>query len=345
MSSKQAVLAVAATGAVAAVLVHKWLKSRIPSTLAESIAQLKCEGNPYAPAVPTSGELDSGATVQGAFLRVGPIILQRASFGALWIRIGFLHQPAPDVSLLRKVVKVAIEAQTAPRKAALYVSISEACLSAGGAVDLQVLRDLGFAYHHYRPGKADGEWVYVKDLARMVPAYATSVEGATGVVFSPDQRKVLCVWERGGWNTPGGAVDPGEMKVDGLKREIYEEVGVTIDDTFEPIYLGGYQAARARDDRINDNFSVFAVKASSEHFEVDQKEIHAAMWVPWAALLDEWIDAGRPGDKKNIALSAAMLPADKTCVSKNLLRWLETYRSNKGMRCKVTPGKECKIGV
>lgn len=39
-----------------------------------------------------------------------------------------------------------------------------------------------------------------------------------------------------------------------------EEVGLTVDETFSAIYLGGWQKARARDQLINDNFSLFAVK-------------------------------------------------------------------------------------
>jgi 8-oxo-dGTP pyrophosphatase MutT (NUDIX family) len=56
--------------------------------------------------------------------------------------------------------------------------------------------------------------------------YATSIEGATGLALSRDETKVLLVWERGSWSTPGGAIEPGENKLDGLARELQEEVGL-----------------------------------------------------------------------------------------------------------------------
>jgi len=47
---------------------------------------------------------------------------------------------------------------------------------------------------------------------------------------------------------------------------------------------------------------------------------------------------------KNVALESSVLPEDKRTVSMNLLCFLERYQDGKGIPCKVTPGKECKIG-
>ena len=63
----------------------------------------------------------------------------------------------------------------------------------------------------------------------MVPNYSTCIEGATSICFSPDGTQVLLVWERGGWTTPGGAVNAGESKLEALVRELGEEVGVEVD--------------------------------------------------------------------------------------------------------------------
>ena len=155
---------------------------------------------------------------------------------------------------------------------------------------------------------------------------------------------MLAVWERGGWSTPGGAVNQGEMEIDALHREIREEVGVKLNAAVPPIYLGGYQVAKARDDRVNDNFSAFAVRAYSEYFDVDHKEIEKAMWLPWEPLLSEWLAAGRPITDWNVALKSSVLPEEKRLVSRNLLCWLETYKAGRGMPCKVAPGEMCKIG-
>ena len=64
------------------------------------------------------------------------------------------------------------------------------------------------------------------------------------------------------------------------------------------MYLGGWQKGKARDDSVNDNFSAFAVRAITEDFAIDHKEIGVAMWLPWRELLAAWRDAGRPADGK-----------------------------------------------
>ena len=76
--------------------------------------------------------------------------------------------------------------------------------------------------------------------------------------------QVLLVWERGHWTTSGGAVSPGECKIEALKREVGEEVNVAIDEAWDGMrYLGGWSAGRARDNLVNDSFSAFSVKLKS----------------------------------------------------------------------------------
>lgn len=343
---------VAAT-ALAAYAVQRYLLTQryLGEALSKAALEaLVCEGRgPFAPARPTAESVKAGKTEHGSILCVGPIMLQRATFSALWIRIGAAGEPVPPTGLLRSVVDTAIAAQSAKKpKAAVYIGISDACLESTDIVDLAYLRQRGFAFHHYRPATSaadHGESVHVCDLAKMVPSYATSIEGATGIVFSPDEVQVLGVWERGGWNTPGGAVDEGEDKWTALSRECHEEVGIKLDSAFNPVYLGGWQKGKARDGRINDNFSVFAVRAVSREFKVDEKEISHAMWLPWKELLDEWAAAGKPAKDKVVALTHPKLPQGKALVSKNMLKWLDLYREGKGMPCKLDGKGEVKIGA
>jgi 8-oxo-dGTP pyrophosphatase MutT (NUDIX family) len=351
-SSFSLVAGVAAT-ALVAYAIQRYLLTRqhLGDTISEeALKALVCEGRgPFAPARPTAESVKAGKTEHGSILRVGPILLQRAQFNALWMRIGVAGEPVPPAGLLRSVVDAAIAAQSSgKRKAAVYVAISDACLESTEPVDLAYLRQSGFAFHHYRPATSaadHGESVHVCDLAKMVPGYATSIEGATGVVFSPDEAQVLGVWERGGWNTPGGAVDEGEDKWSALSRECHEEVGIKLDSAFNPVYLGGWQKGRARDGKINDNFSVFAVRAASKDFKVDDKEIAEAMWLPWRELLDEWTAAGKPTADKVVTLKHPTLPQGRALVSKNMLKWLDLYRSGKGMPCKLDGKGEVKIGA
>jgi mutator protein MutT len=54
------------------------------------------------------------------------------------------------------------------------------------------------------------------------------IENARGEVFLA-QRGPLAKNERGLWEFPGGAVEFGEKLADALKREIFEEYGMTIE--------------------------------------------------------------------------------------------------------------------
>ena len=146
---------------------------------------------------------------------------------------------------------------------------------------------------------------------------------------------MLLVFERGAWNTPGGAVDMGESKLDALVREVREEVEVAVDRSWGPFYLGGWQQARARDNLINDNFSVFVVRCETEYMKPDGIEIKEAHWLPWKPILEAWRAAGKPTDKKvklpNFSAVVGMdLAADRNVVGLNVLRWLETYELGKG---------------
>jgi len=103
--------------------------------------------------------------------------------------------------------------------------------------------------------------------------------GAAGVILlAPDEKSVLLVWEYGAWKPPSGAVDLKESKLRAAVREIHEEVGLVVDESFPPLYLGGWQQSQARDQLINDNFTFFAVKALPGEVVVDGVEIQEAKW-------------------------------------------------------------------
>ena len=154
------------------------------------------------------------------------------------------------------------------------------------------------------------------------------------------------MWERGSWCTPGGAVEPGENKLQALEREMREEVSLRLDLTSEelpPHYLGGWQQSRARDNLINDNFSAFVVKCASDDFEVDRSEVNHAAWFDWKVLLEAWRDAGRPltdGDGK--ALKQFQMdgcdgwqpqPEGRNAVRLNVLEWLDRWQDGRAIPC------------
>ena len=157
---------------------------------------------------------------------------------------------------------------------------------------------------------------------------------------------MLLVWERGSWCTPGGAVEPGETKLEALQRELREEVSLSLALTsseLPPHYLGGYQQSRARDNLVNDNFSAFVVHCSSDDFEVDRAELEHAAWFDWKALLQAWRDAGRPrSDGEGRSLKQFEMdgrdgweaqPDGRNTVRLNVLEWLDRWDEGRAIPC------------
>ena len=239
---------------------------------------------------------------------------------------------------------------------ALYIGIS---MNAMQAIDITWLDEYGFRFHHYRPpghGASNaaeakptdgtGEMVYFcwpgvggSDGAdNKVPGYATTIEGATGVCLTPDGSRMLCVWERGGWSTPGGAVNPGECKLEALQREVREEVGATVDLSRGATMVGGYSKGRARDNTINDSFAAFVVFLKDTTVSVDRNEISECTFLDWRWILQLWRDKGRPDSDDLVQLDELgreLGMPGRNLVRSNLLQWLDVYEQGKGLGCKV----------
>jgi len=125
---------------------------------------------------------------------------------------------------------------------------------------------------------------------------------------------------------------------DAIEREVMEEVQLKIDRSWEGMrYLGGWQQQCARDNLINDNFSVFACRCASEYFKPDGVEIKEAHWMPWRKILAAWNKAGRPTDQKKFLIAdfasvvgMPQLAAEQNVVLLNVLQWLSTFEEGKG---------------
>jgi len=313
------------------------------------------------------------------------VVVQFGPYNSVWLRVGCVRRVHWHVlwNHLKLYIEVALEEEVKKKvPGAVYCAISVRSMQ---AVDFTWLADHGFRFHHYRPpghgmtpmateetdasgdvtgadfslssravSEADlhtAELVYYcwpsTSIPDKVPSYSTSIEGVSGLVFSRDESKLLMVWERGAWSTPGGAVNEGESKIDALERELFEEVACKVDRSWDGMrYLGGWQQQCARDHRINDNFSVFALRCATEEIQADGYEIQHAYWVPWREILQAWRQKGRPKTKKvampeihlvaESALGATIATrdfgADKQLVSLNTLQWLDTYELQLGFQ-------------
>jgi len=319
----------------------------------EALDFTRSYGGQLAPPRPSPQQIHKRATSTGKVHVHRGVVVQRAAFGAFYVRAGCVpHVPWHSlwvllqsyVTALLRNEREKVEKGKAKFPGAIYVAVSEASMQ---AIDFTWLVAHGFVFHHYRaPGHGDdsggdgtaaggsAEFVYycwpslegTGSAGDMVPVYSTSIEGATGVLLAGEKEdKVLLVWERGAWNTPGGAVNAGECKLEALAREVGEEVSARVDESWGAYFLGGWQEGRARDGLVNDNFSAFAMKMADEAFTVDNKEIEKARFFEWRPLLEAWRKAGRPKDFRT--------PAEGEKVSKFLMPWLDTYDTGRGLKC------------
>ena len=301
------------------------------------------------PALPKAG---SETTANGGVvLDAAGICWQRGPYGSWWMRLGAAGSGMPTLSELRRALDVGV----ARAKGALFVGVQE--LKAEPRV-IALLRARGFGYQHFSPneppkptkagGSAQppGEHVYYKWLGDpnhdMVPCYATSIEGVGALVLSPDEKKVLLVWEYGNWKPLSGAVDQGESILEAAGREAGEECGVTLDDSFAPVYVGGWQAAKVRDNKTNDNFHAMVVRAATEKLNLDMNEVSSAVWFDTASLLKLYDDVGRPTpqEKKKLPIppgfaAAYQLPEKQQKMGTSSLSWLYCYKSGGGLKTAI----------
>jgi len=267
-------------------------------------------GGQLMPPRPSAKEIAAGMTSVGPVAQDGGIIFQGGPFGSVWLRIGYAEGAAVGRGLVAsfqmEIVKSYIEhamtvqlekAKAGKMPSAIYCAIAYRALP---AMDMVWLSKNGFKFYycseatgeHADPGESElvyYAWPDTPSYPDMVPAWTTSIEGASGIVLSPDGEQVLLAWERGYWHGPAGAVNPGESILNALVREAKEELNVDVDlynPEHPPLYIGGYHKSRARQGYINDNFMVWLVRASSMNFQVDEKEIHHARWFNLQQLLD-----------------------------------------------------------
>ena len=176
------------------------------------------------PPRPTAAALAAGATDTGPLSVEDGVVYQGGAFSSLWIRVGCAQANLVSASALDELVSAALAKQcTLPKPGAVYVALSERSID---AAHVRCLLDKGFRFYHHRTSpEGEDELVYYAwpdrpDFPDKVPPYATSTEGVGAILLSPDERRVLLVWEYGCWKMPTGAVDAGESALSALRREV-----------------------------------------------------------------------------------------------------------------------------
>jgi hypothetical protein len=151
---------------------------------------------------------------------------------------------------------------------------------------------------------------------------------------------VLLIWEYGNWKAITGSVDLRENSFNTMRREVQEEVGVTLDGQFTPRYIGGWQKACARDKAINDAFMVYAVRASSKDVVLKTDEVGNAHWFDVRYLVDAYHAAGSPAPGKAIPLVesesdghiAKLKELGQDRIATNTLNWVTSYYNGNSLK-------------
>ena len=314
-----------------------------PTAAVEKLAFKSAFGGQFTAPRPEAG---AATTATGGVAYASGIAWQRGAFSSWWLRLGVgPYAEMPTIATLN----VALDAVLARASAtggnvhagtAVYVGLPEL------AADPDTIRTLyarGFRYHHYHAASSadKAEHVYYKWAGDpkddLVPAYATSAEGVSAVLLSPDESKVLLVWENKKWKAVSGHVDAGELSVRSAERELSEEVGATVDPSFSPVLVGGFISSKNKDQNINNNFHAYILRAASESIQPDAAEISEARWLDRAALREAWEGAGKPTGSKAFEVPASLgLPEKQRRVMGDVAAVLNKYESGQGLVCSIS---------
>ena len=88
------------------------------------------------------------------------------------------------------------------------------------------------------------------------------------------------------WVLPGGAIDPDEPPQDAVVREVWEEVGLSVEPTRCLGTFGGpeFQVTYANGDRVSYVSTIYACRVVGGTLRPDGEEILEARWVPESEL-------------------------------------------------------------
>ncbi|KAJ3680578.1 hypothetical protein LUZ60_016856 [Juncus effusus] len=145
----------------------------------------------------------------------------------------------------------------------------------------------GFKYHH-----AEESYVmltyWIPEGPNLLPRNASHQVGVGGFVIN-NQNEVLVVQEKYcdsasiGWKLPTGFIHESEEIFSGAVREVWEETG--IETEFEEVIA--FRHAHHMTFEKSDLFFICMLRPLSNEIKIDETEIQAAKWMPFADFVEQ----------------------------------------------------------
>lgn len=123
---------------------------------------------------------------------------------------------------------------------------------------------------------------YLKDLRARIGTTLVLMPAANALIRDDEGRVLLGrAASAGVWVLPGGAIDPDEPPHDAVVREVWEEVGLTVEPTRCLGTFGGpaFQVTYDNGDRVSYVSTIYACRVVGGTLRPDGEEILEARWV------------------------------------------------------------------
>jgi len=110
---------------------------------------------------------------------------------------------------------------------------------------------------------------------------------AVGLVWNEREELLLCKMPAdrgvfpGQWGLPGGGIEPGETMIAALQRELWEELGIQVDQVRPALFKDGHYEKRLPDGSRQPMYLIFLVfhcRAINEQLHLNE-EFSECRWV------------------------------------------------------------------
>ena len=148
----------------------------------------------------------------------------------------------------------------------------------------KVIRD----YYHLR-GLKTRLWVRAQYFFRLLYPSRTRTENSRShfcvyfLPYNPETKKVFLVLHKkaGIWLFPGGHMDKGETPTQTLKREVWEELGLILENwrNFLPFFLSITKIPKRLNTKCRKHFDIwYRIPTDGKNFNVDMNEFLKVGW-------------------------------------------------------------------